>query len=76
MKPDREKLSPEAARAILELGFAPNDRDRMDLLSRKAREGALGVDESAELDAYLRVNDLLTTLQSRARESLGNAHEQ
>lgn len=76
MEPEEGKLPPEAAREILKLGFAPSDRARMDLLARKAREGALGVDESVELDTYLRVNDLLTTLQSRARKALGDVQEQ
>jgi hypothetical protein len=76
MKPEKGTLSPEVARALLELGFAAGDQDRMDLLSRKAREGPLAVDERAELEAYQRVHDLITTLQSRARESLRNAQEQ
>ena len=76
MKPERGKLSPEAARAILKLGFTTYDQDRIDRLSRKAEEGMLGVEESTELEAYLRVNDLLTILHSKARQSLRNSHEQ
>ena len=76
MKPEKGELSPEAARAILKFGFAPHDQDRMGILSRKAREDALGVDERAELEAYLRVNDLLTILHSKARQSLRNSPEQ
>jgi hypothetical protein len=64
------KTFPETARAIPELGFDTRDQDRMDMLSRKAREGILSADERTELETYLRVNDLLTILQSKARQSL------
>ena len=70
MEPEKGKLSPETARAILKLGFGPDDQARMEILSRKAWEGTLRVDESTELENYLRVNDLLTILQSKARQSL------
>jgi hypothetical protein len=76
MEPERGRLSPETARAILKLDFNAADQERMEMLSRKAQEGTLSVDESTELEAYLRINDLLTILQSKARQSLRNAHEQ
>ena len=46
MEPEKGKLSSETARAILKLGFGPDDQARMEILSRKAREGTLRVDES------------------------------
>ena len=39
--PDKPSLSEEAARSILALGFSRLDRDRMEKLAEKAREGAL-----------------------------------
>lgn len=38
-------LSPEAARAILQLEFAQEDRDRIHALSLKAQDGTLLPDE-------------------------------
>jgi hypothetical protein len=70
MEPEKGKLSPETAQVILKLGFTAEDQDRMEILCRKAREGMLRVDESTGLETYLRVNELLTILQSKARRSL------
>ena len=70
MELEKGKIPRETARAILKLGFTAQDQDRIEVLSGKAREGVLGVEERAELDNYLRVNDLLTILQSKARQSL------
>jgi len=70
VKPDQGTLSPEAARAILKLDFEVEDRRRVDLLSAKAAEGVLSRDERAELEEYLRVNNELMILQSKARLSL------
>jgi hypothetical protein len=78
MKRDKGRLSPEAAQAILNLDFTPEDQERVGILSQKAREGTLSASEQAELEEYLRVNDALTILQSRARQSLkrGRPHPQ
>ncbi len=73
MKPDKGTLNAEAARAILELDFTPEDHHRVEALSRKAQEGALSGEEQAELEEYLRVNDALMILQSKARQSLRRA---
>jgi hypothetical protein len=70
VNPRRGTLAPEAARAILKLDFDPADRKRVDLLSARAAEGTLGADERAELEEYVRVNNELMVLQSKARLSL------
>lgn len=70
VKPKRGTLAPEAARAILKLDFEPRDRRRVDLLSSKAAEGELSDDERAELNEYIRVNNELMILQSKAPLSL------
>jgi len=70
IKPGRGTLSTEAARAVLKLDFDADDRRRVDDLSTKAAEGTLSADERAELEEYLRVNNELMVLHSKARLSL------
>ncbi len=73
LKPDQPTLPPELARVILDLDFDPQDHGRVDQLSAKAREGTLTEVERAELEEYVRVNQELTILQSKARLSLKRA---
>ena len=68
--PEEPDLSPEAARSLLKLKFRPEDQERVDILSAKAREGTLAPAERAELEEYLRVADMLAILKSKARLSL------
>jgi hypothetical protein len=63
-------LHPEAARAILTLGFAPVDRERMRELSAKAQEGTLTPAEKVEIDNYERVGHMLSLMKSKARRAL------
>jgi hypothetical protein len=70
VKPDQGTLTPELARAILKLDFDPEDQRRVEDLSRKAGDGALTPEERAQLDEYIRVNNELMILQSKARLSL------
>ena len=71
--PDRENLPPEAARYLIGIDFGPKDRERMNELAAKAREGTLGGEEEAELQNYRHVSHLLALLQSKARTSLKRA---
>lgn len=73
VKPGEATLSPELARAILKLGFDAEDRRRVDDLSAKARKGTLTPSERAELEEYVRVDDELAILHSKARLSLKRA---
>ncbi|MGO9471444.1 MAG: hypothetical protein ACLQIB_05800 [Isosphaeraceae bacterium] len=70
VQPQRGTLTPEVARAFLKLDFDAADRRRVDLLSSKAAAGALSDEERAELEEYVRVNNELMVLQSKARLSL------
>lgn len=70
IQPDEGDMAPELARYVLGLDFAAADHERTAELSARAQEGALSPEETAELDGYLHVNDLLSILQSKARQSL------
>ena len=63
-------MSPELARHVLARRFSEEDAARMHSLAEKNREGALSAAEREELDAYVKVGDLLAILQSRARKTL------
>ena len=69
-RPDKPGLSAATARGILTLSFSPADKDRMQTLAAKAREGTLTSDEQAEVEAYSRVGSLLGILKSQARRAL------
>ena len=70
--PDPATMTPEAAQAILTIGFSQADKDRMQALSAKARAGALTVQEEGEVESYSRVGSLISILKSKARRSLKN----
>jgi hypothetical protein len=73
VRPDVATLAPELARFILTLDFDAEDHERVNWLSRRAQAGTLTPEERAELDEYIRVNDALSILQSKARLSLKRA---
>jgi hypothetical protein len=68
--PERADLPVEAAQYLLALGFDGADRERMNSLAVKAREGDLSPDEAREIDNYRHVGHLVALLQSKARRSL------
>jgi hypothetical protein len=68
--PGQMILSPEAAEAILAIGFSQADKDRMQELAAKARAGLLTPEEQDEVEAYSRVGSLISILKSAARRSL------
>jgi hypothetical protein len=70
LKPDRDDLSPDEARAFLRLDFDPRDRQRMHELALKAQEGQLSPAEREVAERSERVGILLGTLQSKARRTL------
>ena len=70
--PATANLAPQAAQSILALDFRETDKDRMNQLAAKAREGRLAKEEEQELDSYLLVGHLLDLLHSKARVSLGH----
>jgi hypothetical protein len=68
--PDQPGMSPEFARAILDLRFDPAAVDRMNELAEKNCQGQLTEAERQEMDAYLRVGNFLNLMQAKARLSL------
>jgi hypothetical protein len=71
---DRGNLTPEAASYFLQVDFPPSDRERLDTLAAKARQGILTDVEQEELEHYCHVGDLLALMQSRARLVLKESH--
>ncbi len=69
--PDQPDLSPESARAILQLKFRPRAIDRLNELAEKNRQGALSETDQGELERYLRVGNFLNLIQPKARKALG-----
>ena len=67
---DHHALSPDEARALLRWRFPDPDRQRVDELSQKAREGKLSTVERHELDEYLAIESALISLKSIARLAL------
>jgi hypothetical protein len=63
----------QAAREILGFNLPQPDRNRVNELAAKARQGSLDSDERKELDDYERVTAMLELMQSRARLSLKRA---
>ena len=68
--PDNPTLSEEAARALLRLKFQATDRQRINRLAARNRDGKLSSAEEEELANYIRVGQTLGILQSKARRSL------
>lgn len=68
--PEKNGLSQEAARSLLELGFSERDKERMTELAQKNQEGLLNDKERQELEGYVKVGDVLSLLHLKARKSL------
>jgi hypothetical protein len=68
--PDQPGISPEFARAILELHFTDKASRKISKLLDKNNKGTISVSERAVLDKYLRVGQFLDLMQAKARLSL------
>jgi hypothetical protein len=64
---DQPGMSPESARAILDLRFDPSALSRMNELGEKNRLGTLAESERQEMDKYVRVGNFLNLMQAKAR---------
>jgi hypothetical protein len=70
IKGSKLTLSPEAARALRELGFTDEDREKMHELAIKNQQGSLTEEEERELDSYVRIGRFLDLLSAQAAQSL------
>jgi hypothetical protein len=69
-QPDNADLSPDAARSLLAVQFATEDRERMHRLAEKSQDGNLTEQEREEAESYAFVGNVLGILKSKARRSL------
>jgi len=67
---EQANLSKAAARSLVALAFSDDDRERMNELAEKARDGSLTEAENAELDDFIHVGNMLAILKSKARRAL------
>src|SRR4051794_3843219 len=70
IQPERDDLSEAAARSILRIEFAEQDKTRMHKLALKAQEESLTESDQAGIDNDCRVGRLLDLMHSKARRSL------
>jgi hypothetical protein len=69
----RGVLNPEAARFLLKLKFSRKASERIRRLLQKNNRGTLQAHESALLERYLRVGQLLDLLQAKAKLALNES---
>jgi hypothetical protein len=70
IEPEKNRLSRQAARSLLEFTFSERDKARMNELAERNREGLLTADERQELEGYVKVGDVLSLIHLKARKSL------
>lgn len=70
IRPDKELLTPDAARTLLSLKFHKSDERRMNQLATKAQRGTLTAAERAEAEQYNLVSHMVALLQAKARGAL------
>jgi hypothetical protein len=70
--PEQATLGTALARALLSCGFQPEQKQEIDRLLSRNNAGKLTDTQQARLDAYIRVGNLVTLLQAKARVSLAD----
>jgi phage tail sheath gpL-like len=70
LDPLTRRLTPAAARALVGFRADSATRARISELAEKCNEGELTSNERAEYEAYVCAADLITVLQSKARQLL------
>ena len=73
LRPMTRNLTPELARALVNLTADEETQTRYDLLADKNTEGQLTAAEREELESLVRVNTLLGLLKTEARAVLAKA---
>ena len=70
--PEQAGLEPAMSRALLTCEFQPDQKAEIDKLLTRNNAGTLTASQKTKLEAYVRVGNLLTLLQAKARASLAN----
>ncbi len=73
ISPEGTTFAPEIARAILDLGFAQSDRQRLVELVDAAQTRALSPSEQSEAESYHRVENWLIRMKYLARRSIAES---
>jgi hypothetical protein len=64
------RVSPEAAKVLLDLGFTREDRKKMHDLAVRNQTGKISREEENELDSYIRIGRFLDLLSAKAGKVL------
>lgn len=70
VKPVGRRMTPALARELMQLQFSPADMRRVGRLLQASKDGALSVDEEAELESYRTAGRLVDLLRIQARRSM------
>ena len=73
--PENGLWTPSVAHGILSLALSPADRERMNELAAKSRDGSLAADEQLEIESFRQACRLLDLMKAKARLSLKRAGE-
>jgi len=68
--PDPRRITADQARYLLEVRFSQADLGRINELSTRADDGTIAPEEKIELERYLHVGHLLSSLKAKIRGSL------
>ncbi|MFO1440937.1 MAG: hypothetical protein U1F81_21645 [Verrucomicrobiaceae bacterium] len=70
VQPIGRRMTPALARELMQLQFSPADMRRVGRLLQASKEGALSVDDEAELESYRTAGRLVDLLRIQARRSM------
>lgn len=70
---DHEPISVEESMFVLDLAYEKQEVNRINELLAKNRRGEISQSELAELDGLVDLGTVLSTMQSRARQTLKQA---
>ena len=68
--PEQATLGPALSRALLTCSFQPEQKTEIEKLLARHNAGKLTASQKTQLEAYVRVGNLVTLLQAKARVSL------
>ena len=70
LAPVGQCLTPEVARALINLRADPSVQERIEELANRCTEGTLSPDERVEYETYVHAIDFISTLQAQAHRLL------